>query len=423
MANKSRNNRRPPSSTSYTSTLTTLVFIALCVLGIWMLTSNSVVSPKTRAAIDNSATTNAFSSITEDQPETTTTTRKNSDDSAETTINTTNNNSNEESPERTNTKSQDQKDTTTVYGDNPGNLPDDAIKNDDANTNNDKPKQEHASPISSGETSFTQTQKQKASITNEAGSENDQKNIVSEKDIEQNAQVLSEGNHKDEEEHAVARDENPNAKAEQNTESQNANASDNNREQSMGGGGQLQDVQSFDTDQGSKNNEEEMNEQQLREDKGEIMEKDQKQRPNEEPKENQNTEDESQETQKPKPEKNRRKSSKPPKKESKKSWSTQADESHGEKERPKNESGSASEEVQDLKWSLCNVTTSADFIPCLDNEKYLRSSSRKHYVHRERHCPEDAPTCLVQLPKGYKTHIQWPNSRDKVMCLKIKRLL
>ncbi|MCH98666.1 putative methyltransferase PMT27-like, partial [Trifolium medium] len=27
---------------------------------------------------------------------------------------------------------------------------------------------------------------------------------------------------------------------------------------------------------------------------------------------------------------------------------------------------------------------------------------------------QEGPTCLVSLPKGYKTSIKWPNSRDKI---------
>ncbi|PNX73477.1 putative methyltransferase PMT27-like protein, partial [Trifolium pratense] len=183
-------------------------------------------------------------------------------------------------------------------------------------------------------------------------------------------------------------------------------------------GDQPQEVQSFNTnEQGSKNSEDGANEQQLKEDKGENenIEKEQKKMSKEEPKEQENASQE-ETVEKPKQEKKRRKS----KKESKKQWSTQADESKGEKERQNNnESGSSSsgvvdQEGQDLKWSICNVTAGADYIPCLDNEKYLKTSHRKHYEHRERHCPEDAPTCLVSLPKGYKTHVPWPGSRDKI---------
>ncbi|XP_004509323.1 probable methyltransferase PMT23 [Cicer arietinum] len=397
LPNKSRNNRRPSSTTSYTSTLTTLVFIALCVLGVWMLSSNSVVSPKTRSAIDNTNSANDFSSNDDQNDQTTSTNNDdnnnnniNSDDStkSDTTTNiinsddstsdTTTNNNADESTSETNTKSQDQKETP-VFGDNPGNLPDDAIKTDDGNNavntnNNDQ----------QGKISFTQKHKQE-------NSNNDHKNAVSEKD-EQSTQVSeADNNHKD-----VVEDENQNAK-----------------------GGQ-QDVQSFDNDnnQGSKSNEDEVNEQQLKEEKGENenMEKEQKKKSKEKDNESQV------ETQKKaKPEK-RRKSAK---KEAKKQWSTQADESRGEKERQNiNESGSSSsssssssvddQEGQDLKWSICKVTADADYIPCLDNEKYLKTSHRKHYEHRERHCPEDAPTCLVSLPKGYKTPVPWPGSRDKI---------
>ena len=71
--------RKKSSSPSYVSTLTILVFIALCVFGVWMLTSNSVVPPQTqsdedtstRTAIDTSATTNDELSSSEDSHETT----------------------------------------------------------------------------------------------------------------------------------------------------------------------------------------------------------------------------------------------------------------------------------------------------------------------------------------------------------------
>jgi hypothetical protein len=54
----------------------------------------------------------------------------------------------------------------------------------------------------------------------------------------------------------------------------------------------------------------------------------------------------------------------------------------------------------------------------LDNEKAIKKlRSTKHFEHRERHCPEEGPTCLVPLPKGYKTSIKWPNSRDKVILI------
>jgi hypothetical protein len=66
-------------------------------------------------------------------------------------------------------------------------------------------------------------------------------------------------------------------------------------------------------------------------------------------------------------------------------------------------------------WVLCNATAGTDYIPCLDNEEaIMKLRSRRHFEHRERHCPEDPPTCLVPLPEGYKEAIKWPESRYKV---------
>ncbi|KAK3032294.1 hypothetical protein RJ639_036251 [Escallonia herrerae] len=102
-------------------------------------------------------------------------------------------------------------------------------------------------------------------------------------------------------------------------------------------------------------------------------------------------------------------------KESKKAWSTQEDQSDDEKERRKGTSEGQDQSIYGYTWQLCNVTAGPDYIPCLDNEKALRKlHSTKHYEHRERHCPEEAPTCLVSLPEGYKTPVEWPHSREKV---------
>ncbi|TKY60444.1 methyltransferase PMT26 [Spatholobus suberectus] len=92
------------------------------------------------------------------------------------------------------------------------------------------------------------------------------------------------------------------------------------------------------------------------------------------------------------------------------SWSTQAAESKNE-----NESQVSSKQSTGYNWKLCNVTAGPDYIPCLDNLKAIKNlRSTKHYEHRERHCPEEPPTCLVPLPEGYKRPIEWPKSREKV---------
>ena len=91
------------------------------------------------------------------------------------------------------------------------------------------------------------------------------------------------------------------------------------------------------------------------------------------------------------------------------SWSTQLVESQNEKKAQVSSSSSS------IKWKLCNVTAGPDYIPCLDNLQAIRKlHSTKHYEHRERHCPEEAPRCLVPLPEGYKRSIKWPKSREKV---------
>ncbi|KAK1297121.1 putative methyltransferase PMT27 [Acorus calamus] len=94
-------------------------------------------------------------------------------------------------------------------------------------------------------------------------------------------------------------------------------------------------------------------------------------------------------------------------------WSTQADQSENEKERRRGD-GSDGNDIIGHKWELCNVTAGPDYIPCLDNEKALRHIETRHYQHRERHCPEESPTCLVPLPKGYRHSIEWPKSRDRI---------
>ncbi|CAN0928488.1 Probable methyltransferase PMT24 [Linum grandiflorum] len=88
-------------------------------------------------------------------------------------------------------------------------------------------------------------------------------------------------------------------------------------------------------------------------------------------------------------------------------WSTQVAESQKEK--------SVQESSDAQAWKLCNTTAGPDYIPCLDNWQAIRKlTSTKHYEHRERHCPDEAPTCVVPMPEGYKRSIKWPASRDKI---------
>ncbi|KAJ4766327.1 S-adenosyl-L-methionine-dependent methyltransferases superfamily protein [Rhynchospora pubera] len=98
-------------------------------------------------------------------------------------------------------------------------------------------------------------------------------------------------------------------------------------------------------------------------------------------------------------------------------FSTQAAESRNQKEvraTSANKKGSKDDAVA-VTWKLCNTSAGADYIPCLDNVAAIKKlRTTRHYEHRERHCPDESPTCLVPLPEGYKKSIEWPHSRDKI---------
>jgi hypothetical protein len=58
-----------------------------------------------------------------------------------------------------------------------------------------------------------------------------------------------------------------------------------------------------------------------------------------------------------------------------------------------------------------------EYIPCLDNQEEIRRLPSTERGERfERHCPakDNALSCLVPAPKGYKAPIPWPQSRDEV---------
>ncbi|KAL0317036.1 UNVERIFIED_CONTAM: putative methyltransferase PMT23 [Sesamum angustifolium] len=73
------------------------------------------------------------------------------------------------------------------------------------------------------------------------------------------------------------------------------------------------------------------------------------------------------------------------------------------------------DQVVDVEWELCEGSAAVDYIPCLDNWNAIKAlPSRRHMEHRERHCPDPTPKCLVPLPKGYRIPVPWPKSRDMV---------
>jgi SAM-dependent methyltransferase len=101
------------------------------------------------------------------------------------------------------------------------------------------------------------------------------------------------------------------------------------------------------------------------------------------------------------------------------SFTTQAAESTEEKKNRAEKKGKKGKKkaagVAAVAWKLCNSSAGADYIPCLDNVAAIKKlKTDKHYEHRERHCPEVAPTCLVPAPPEYREPIRWPHSRDKI---------
>ncbi|WOH09038.1 hypothetical protein DCAR_0728491 [Daucus carota subsp. sativus] len=75
----------------------------------------------------------------------------------------------------------------------------------------------------------------------------------------------------------------------------------------------------------------------------------------------------------------------------------------------------AENQVMDLQWRKCDGVNAVDYIPCLDNLKAIKAlKSRKRMEHRERHCPESNPRCLIPLPPQYRVSVPWPKSRDMV---------
>ncbi|KAJ4751196.1 S-adenosyl-L-methionine-dependent methyltransferases superfamily protein [Rhynchospora pubera] len=58
-----------------------------------------------------------------------------------------------------------------------------------------------------------------------------------------------------------------------------------------------------------------------------------------------------------------------------------------------------------------------EYIPCLDNEEEINKLvSTERGEKFERHCPKEGERldCLVPVPRGYKSPIPWPESRDEV---------
>ncbi|XP_022977279.1 probable methyltransferase PMT27 [Cucurbita maxima] len=386
------------SSSSYASTVTTLVFLSLCVLGVWMLTSNSVLPPPS-------------------------TTRTSSDE--------------------TQLPKSQEKDATSVFEDNPGDLPLDAIKSDDAvniiadDGSKDQESRDANEAQLLEETVMTRNQQpddaQKTEDKLDSGGSQEQSNEspenVEAKSNEMPLQVDGQEQQKQIQE-----------EPENNANSQEIQQAISNEEQlpatdvPENSGDSQNDQQKPESEPEKVPQEPEIHNQD--DDKAQQESQQQEEQDNSNTSNNSKKPTEDQESQgtESKGSQEASKESKTeikveetttagslessviPKesKESKKSWSTQAAQSENENDRRREESSSDGS-IYGYTWKLCNVTSGADYIPCLDNEKAIKKlRTTKHFEHRERHCPEEGPTCLVSLPENYKTSIEWPQSRDKI---------
>ncbi|XVE87377.1 hypothetical protein DITRI_Ditri18aG0112400 [Diplodiscus trichospermus] len=430
IAGKSRTNKRS-SSASYASTVTTVVFVTLCVFGVWMLTSNTVAPPQTttaRTAIDTNGD-NVFSGSNEEQ---------------------------------TTTKSNDDQKDKAVFEDNPGQLPDDAIKPEDGKSEDDKASESENQPGLQGKESAEEQEKQKLSETqmseesvlthNQISEQTSTKELEeqkqttneesSNKDSEDDRNQIVEQQHLDQEseDQQQQRDDKQKQDVESN-ETTKAKTKEDDQEKPMNDITELEDEQKGNKHQSHEQQELEMpianatfsdeTKDKLEEIPNNATQTDTfqnllKTSTNQETSEKdtqsaaQNQETQQQDS--PKEENSNDSNSEEPlassipkeSNESKKSWKTQKTQSENEKER-RNDESSSKASIYGYTWQLCNVTAGPDYIPCLDNEKALQKlHSTKHFEHRERHCPEEAPACLVPLPEGYKRPISWPQSRDKI---------
>ncbi|KAE8676547.1 putative methyltransferase PMT27 [Hibiscus syriacus] len=349
------NNRK---SSGYCSSVTVVVFVGLCLVGIWMLTSSSNVSVGDEPALEKK---------TQLQDKVAPVTSDNSDSS-----------------------------NTSQFEENPGDLPDDATKgdtnvsmaeNDGKGNLNTQENQDNTEESKSEESK--KDDEQSASDGGEKSSDNDE-NSGGEGDSQEN----SDDKKSDSEESKEKPDSDENDKKSE--ESNEKFESDGNDDKSDSGDGEnKQDESSSETngDQGD----------------GQVEKVDQN--------DNNELDKGSDEVKDGGQEKNQSSNDVFPSVAQSEllnetmtqtgSFSTQASESTAEKE--------SQLSSKKYSWKVCNSTSGPDYIPCLDNLEAIRHLySRKHYEHRERHCPEEPPTCLVPLPEGYKRPIEWPKSREKI---------
>ncbi|CAA0385625.1 unnamed protein product [Arabidopsis thaliana] len=432
---RGRGNKRT-STSSYASTITMVIFVALCVFGVWMLSSNSVIPPQitqgsTRAAVAETERSDVSASS----------------------------NGNDE-PEPTKQESDGQQ----AFEDNPGKLPDDAVKSEDEQRKSAKEKSE----TTSSKTQTQETQQNnddkiseekekdngKENQTVQESEEGQMKKVVKEFEKEQKQQrdedagtqpkgTQGQEQGQGKEQPDVEQGNKQGQEQDSNTDVTFTDATKQEQPMETGQGetsetskneenGQPEEQNSGNEETGQQNEEKttasEENgkgEKSMKDENGQQEEHTTAEEESGNKEEESTSKDENMEQQEErKDEKKHEQGSEAsgfgsgiPKEsaESQKSWKSQATESKDEKQRQTSESNTVERIMDGNAWVLCNATAGTDYIPCLDNEEaIMKLRSRRHFEHRERHCPEDPPTCLVPLPEGYKEAIKWPESRDKI---------
>ncbi|KAJ1405038.1 S-adenosyl-L-methionine-dependent methyltransferase [Sesbania bispinosa] len=361
------------SSSSYCSTVTIVVFVALCLVGIWMMTSSSVVP------VQNVDVSQENKNDVQEQSEV-----------------------KEQATDTTNSNSQQ-------FEDKPGDLPEDATKGDSSVTSENNPdlpvKQEDKLDEKPEEKSSDDT-KTENTDSNESEKKSDSDESEKKSDFDESVKKS------DSEESEKKSDSDESEKNSESNEGENKSDSDESEKNSESNENEKKsesdDIKKSDSDESEKKSD----------DSSETTDKGTEEKV--EQSVNQESDGSSNEKKTDDNANNQGSNEVFPSGAQSEllnesttqngSWSTQAAESKNEKQ-----SQESPKQSTVYNWKLCNVTAGSDYIPCLDNMKAIKNlPSTKHYEHRERQCPEDPPTCLVPLPEGYKRPIEWPKSREKI---------
>ncbi|KAG8383862.1 hypothetical protein BUALT_Bualt04G0057800 [Buddleja alternifolia] len=329
------------SSSGYCSTVTIVVFVALCLVGLWMMSSSSSVVPVQTSEVSQETKNEVNPHVTESNTE-------NNNDAI----------NNESSKSATEDNGPIDEGKPKQFEDNPGDLPEDATKGDNNVSSNPEEKNDK-----SEETEKNTEEKIEVEKKEDGEEKKEDESKVESENVEEKKDDDSQVDNKDSEA----------GETNEKNSNDNTKKSEENSGETVGekGEGQIEEnKKDEESDQGSNEKKDKSSEVFPSGAQSELS--------------NESTTQDG-------------------------AFKTQATESKNEKEAQK------SDNQNSYSWKLCNTSAGPDYIPCLDNWEAIRKlPSTKHYEHRERHCPDSPPTCLVPLPEGYQRSIEWPTSREKI---------